>query len=178
MPANVRLQAHHEVATAQIALITASQPPPVRLRMRGTQADPRARRLRRRQAWMGWRWQYRPGVRWMRRSPACRSRAVRPLRLAVRVLGVGVSAAETAAGGAHGFPAALTSFIGRDGPVREVAGLLERHRLVTLTGPGGVGKTRLAAEVARQVPGRFADGAWQAELAPVQDRCRSRRWWP
>jgi predicted ATPase/DNA-binding CsgD family transcriptional regulator len=82
---------------------------------------------------------------------------------------VGVSAAETAAGGVHGFPAALTSFIGRDGPVREVAGMLERHRLVTLTGPGGVGKTRLAAEVARRVAGRFADGAWLAELAPVQD---------
>src|SRR5215468_8024962 len=72
-------------------------------------------------------------------------------------------------GGAHGFPAALTSFIGRDGPVREVAGLLERHRLVTLTGPGGVGQTRLAAEVARRVAGQFADGAWLAELAPVQD---------
>jgi len=82
---------------------------------------------------------------------------------------VGVSAAETVAGGVHGFPAALTSFIGRDGPVREVAGLLERHRLVTLTGPGGVGKTRLAAEVARRVADRFADGAWLAELAHVQD---------
>jgi predicted ATPase/DNA-binding CsgD family transcriptional regulator len=82
---------------------------------------------------------------------------------------VGQAVAVTMTGGAHCFPAALTSFIGRDGPVREVAGMLERHRLVTLTGPGGVGKTRLAAEVARQVAGRFADGAWLAELAPVQD---------
>jgi len=49
-----------------------------------------------------------------------------------------------AAGGVHGFPAALTSFIGRDGPPRYVAGLLEEHRLVTVTGPGGAGKTRLA----------------------------------
>jgi len=48
------------------------------------------------------------------------------------------------AGGVHGFPAALTSFIGRDGPLREVAGLLAGHRLVTVTGPGGAGKTRLA----------------------------------
>jgi hypothetical protein len=55
-----------------------------------------------------------------------------------------VSAAATAPGGVHGFPAVLTSFVGRDGPVREVAGLLERHRLVTVTGPGGAGKTRLA----------------------------------
>ena len=83
--------------------------------------------------------------------------------------GVGVSAAETAAGGVHGFPAVLTSFVGRDGPVREVAGLLAEHRLVTVTGPGGVGKTRLAGQVARAVAGRFADGAWLAELAPAGD---------
>ena len=69
----------------------------------------------------------------------------------------------------HGFPAALTSFIGRDEPLREVAGLLEQHRLVTVTGPGGAGKTRLAGQVARQVAGRFADGAWLVELAPVRD---------
>jgi predicted ATPase/DNA-binding CsgD family transcriptional regulator len=69
----------------------------------------------------------------------------------------------------HGFPAALTSFIGRARSAREVAGLLERHRLVTVTGPGGMGKTRLAAEVARRVAGRFADGAWLAELAPARD---------
>ena len=72
----------------------------------------------------------------------------------------------------HGFPAALTSFIGRAGPAREVAGLLERHRLVTVTGPGGTGKTRLASEVALRVAGRFADGVWLAELAPVGDPAR------
>ena len=69
----------------------------------------------------------------------------------------------------HGFPAVLTSFVGRAGPVREVAGLLGECRLVTVTGPGGVGKTRLAGEVARQVAGRFADGVWLVELAPVGD---------
>jgi non-specific serine/threonine protein kinase len=73
------------------------------------------------------------------------------------------------AGGVHGFPAALTSFIGRAEPLREVAGLLSDHRLVTVTGPGGAGKTRLAAQVARQVGSRFADGAWLVELAPVAD---------
>jgi transcriptional regulator with XRE-family HTH domain len=72
-------------------------------------------------------------------------------------------------GGVHGFPAALTSFIGRAEPLREVAGLLSDHRLVTVTGPGGAGKTRLAVQVARQVAGRFADGAWLVELAPVAD---------
>ena len=51
----------------------------------------------------------------------------------------------------------------------EVADLLGESRLVTVTGPGGVGKTRLAGEVARQVAGRFADGVWLAELAPVAD---------
>jgi predicted ATPase/DNA-binding CsgD family transcriptional regulator len=79
------------------------------------------------------------------------------------------SAAGTAAAGVHGFPAVLTSFVGRAGPVREVAGLLGECRLVTVTGPGGVGKTRLAGEVARQVAGRFADGVWLVELAPVGD---------
>ena len=69
----------------------------------------------------------------------------------------------------YGFPAVLTSFIGRDGLVREVAGRLEQYRLVTVTGPGGTGKTRLADQVARRVAGRFADGAWLAELAQVQD---------
>jgi predicted ATPase/DNA-binding CsgD family transcriptional regulator len=83
--------------------------------------------------------------------------------------GVGVSAMAAATGGVHGFPAALSSFIGRAGPVREVAGLLEEHRLVTVTGPGGVGKTRLAGQVARAVAGRLADGAWLAELAPARD---------
>jgi predicted ATPase/DNA-binding CsgD family transcriptional regulator/DNA-binding XRE family transcriptional regulator len=73
------------------------------------------------------------------------------------------------AGGMHGFVPALTSFVGRTGPVREVAALLDRGRLVTVTGPGGAGKTRLAGQVAGSVAGRFADGAWLAELAPVRD---------
>jgi predicted ATPase/class 3 adenylate cyclase len=77
--------------------------------------------------------------------------------------------AVAVAGGVHGFPALLTSFVGRAGPVREVTGLLDQRRLVTITGPGGTGKTRLAAEVALRVAGRYADGAWLVELAPVQD---------
>jgi len=77
-----------------------------------------------------------------------------------------------AAAGVHGFPAVLTSFVGRAGAVREVAGLLGEYRLVTVTGPGGVGKTRLASAVAGQAAARFADGAWLAELAPVRDRAQ------
>jgi predicted ATPase/class 3 adenylate cyclase/DNA-binding CsgD family transcriptional regulator len=71
--------------------------------------------------------------------------------------------------GVHGFPAVLTSFVGRSVELDEVAGLLARYRMVTVTGPGGMGKTRLAGEVARRVAGRFADGVWLAELAGVAD---------
>jgi len=71
--------------------------------------------------------------------------------------------------GLHGFAPALTSFVGRDKEVAEVAALLEEYRLVTVTGPGGMGKTRLAGEVARVAAGRFADGAWLVELAAVRD---------
>jgi predicted ATPase/DNA-binding CsgD family transcriptional regulator len=101
-------------------------------------------------------------------------RPVRLFRLAAAGLDP-VRAAEGGAeraaggGGVHGFPAVLTSFVGRAGPVHEVAELLGECRLVTVTGPGGVGKTRLAGEVAQRVAGRFADGVWLVELAPVGD---------
>src|SRR5580658_10120529 len=83
--------------------------------------------------------------------------------------GTAVGEAITTVGAVHGFPAVRTSFIGRAGPVREVAVLLERYRLVTVTGPGGSGKTRLASQVARQATGRFEDGVWLVELAPLHD---------
>jgi predicted ATPase/DNA-binding NarL/FixJ family response regulator len=70
---------------------------------------------------------------------------------------------------AHGFVTALTSFVGRQDEVDEVASLLADYRLVTVTGPGGMGKTRLAHEVARLVAAKFADGARLVELAAVQD---------
>ena len=85
------------------------------------------------------------------------------------VTAVEQSAVTSAAGNMHGFPAALTSFVGRAGVVDEIAERLVQYRLVTVTGPGGAGKTRLAGEVARQVAGRFADGVWLAELAAVRD---------
>jgi predicted ATPase/DNA-binding CsgD family transcriptional regulator len=69
----------------------------------------------------------------------------------------------------HGFTPSLTRFIGRAGVADNVARLLDESRLVTITGPGGVGKTRLAAEVAERVIGRFADGVWLVELATVLD---------
>jgi predicted ATPase/DNA-binding CsgD family transcriptional regulator len=79
------------------------------------------------------------------------------------------SAVADRPGSLHGFPGALTSFVGRARVVGEVATHLGQHRLVTVTGPGGAGKTRLASEVARQVADRFADGVWLAELAAVTD---------
>jgi predicted ATPase/class 3 adenylate cyclase/DNA-binding CsgD family transcriptional regulator len=83
----------------------------------------------------------------------------------------GPATAEPVAPGAvRGLAPALTTFIGRAGAVEEVCGLLDSRRLVTVTGPGGVGKTRLAAEVARRVAGRFADGACLVELAAVQEQ--------
>jgi predicted ATPase/DNA-binding CsgD family transcriptional regulator len=78
-------------------------------------------------------------------------------------------AAVAAAGSVHGLVPALTSFVGREAEVGKAADLLGGCRLVTVTGPGGVGKTRLAAEVARRVAGRFADGVWLVELAAVQE---------
>ena len=69
---------------------------------------------------------------------------------------------------AHGFPVHLTHFVGRDAQIGEVHQLLSRNRLVTLTGSGGVGKTRMAAEVAAHIAGEFG-GAWFVDLAPITD---------
>ena len=66
-------------------------------------------------------------------------------------------------------PLQVSSFIGRARELDQTAAALEGARLVTLTGAGGVGKTRLALQVARGVSPRFGDGAWLCELAPVRD---------
>ncbi|GAA3447015.1 SARP family transcriptional regulator [Planomonospora venezuelensis] len=64
--------------------------------------------------------------------------------------------------------AELTSFVGKDADIGVVAGLAMNHRLVTLTGAGGSGKTRLATETARTMLAELPDGAWLVELASVQ----------
>ena len=66
-------------------------------------------------------------------------------------------------------PVLATSFVGRDLEVKELCELIRAHRLVTLTGVGGVGKTRLAVQVAAELTGEFPDGVWLVELAPVGD---------
>ena len=78
--------------------------------------------------------------------------------------------ARLASGAALGnLPNPRTSFVGREREVGELAVLLGEARLVTLTGVGGVGKTRLALQVATTVSNRFQHGAWLVELAGVRD---------
>jgi predicted ATPase/class 3 adenylate cyclase len=66
-------------------------------------------------------------------------------------------------------PVQVTSFVGRDDDVGRAIGLFDEARLVTLAGTGGVGKTRLAVQVAAEVLARFGDGAWFCELAAADD---------
>ncbi len=68
-----------------------------------------------------------------------------------------------------GLPRRATSFVGREREVRRVADALHEGPLVTLTGVGGVGKSRLALEAAGRDQERFGDGAWLCELAPLDD---------
>jgi predicted ATPase/class 3 adenylate cyclase/DNA-binding CsgD family transcriptional regulator len=68
---------------------------------------------------------------------------------------------------AHHLPAQLTTFVGRQRQMDDIRALLADNRLVTLTGAGGAGKTRLAIEVAGDMTDQFADGIWYVDLAPI-----------
>src|ERR1700682_1478462 len=68
---------------------------------------------------------------------------------------------------ADNLPAQLTSFVGRHAEMAEVSQSVTDNRLVTLTGAGGAGKTRLAVEVAAQLVTEFGDGLWYIDLAPI-----------
>jgi predicted ATPase/class 3 adenylate cyclase len=81
----------------------------------------------------------------------------------------GLAAAPRARRRGRPLPAQLTGFVGRERELGEVAGLLERDRLVTLAGPGGCGKTRLAVAVAGRLLPQFDDGVFFVPLAPVAD---------
>src|ERR1700730_10904592 len=70
---------------------------------------------------------------------------------------------------ATNLPEPVSELIGRDVELQEILNLAAAHRLVTLTGAGGIGKTRLGLEVARHVLRRFADGVWVVELASLSD---------
>jgi predicted ATPase/transcriptional regulator with XRE-family HTH domain len=70
---------------------------------------------------------------------------------------------------ANNLPAQLTSFVGRVHDVEEIEALLGANRLVTITGAGGIGKTRVALEVCSRIAGRGLDGLWFVDLAAVLD---------
>src|SRR5215212_12184 len=76
---------------------------------------------------------------------------------------------QTVAERTGNLPLQVSSFIGRGRELEQTMAAVEEARVVTLTGVGGVGKTRLALQVAGQVAVRFRDGAWLSELAPVRD---------
>ena len=63
----------------------------------------------------------------------------------------------------------LSSFVGRESELSDISRRLDTQRLIVLTGPGGTGKTRLAAEVGRRMVDSFPDGAWLVELAPLTE---------
>ncbi|HWS93873.1 MAG TPA: AAA family ATPase, partial [Mycobacterium sp.] len=67
----------------------------------------------------------------------------------------------------HNLPAQLTNFVGRQAEINKLRDALASSRLVTLTGAGGVGKTRLAVQVASELAGQFSDGVWYVDLAPI-----------
>jgi len=67
------------------------------------------------------------------------------------------------------FPAVITPLVGRSAALQTLQALISAYRVVTLTGPGGIGKTALALEVARRVRGGFADGGWLVEFASLSD---------
>jgi predicted ATPase/DNA-binding CsgD family transcriptional regulator len=69
----------------------------------------------------------------------------------------------------HNLPAQVTRFFGREADTEKLKTCLAEHRLVTLTGPGGVGKTRLSLHAAANVLDSFRDGVWFADLAPLSD---------
>ena len=67
----------------------------------------------------------------------------------------------------HNLPSELSSFVGREKELPEVRRLLENNRLLTLTGSGGCGKSRLALAAASELVERFEDGVWMVELASL-----------
>src|SRR3712207_3060598 len=69
----------------------------------------------------------------------------------------------------HNLPLQLSSFVGREKELAEVKRLLENNRLLTLTGSGGCGKTRLALAAASELMNGFEGGAWLVDLAPLAD---------
>jgi predicted ATPase len=81
----------------------------------------------------------------------------------------GIPREDSVSLGRHNLPAPRSSFVGRQRQMVEVKRALSMTRLLTLTGAGGCGKTRLALEVARDLVGAYPDGVWLVELAPLSE---------
>src|SRR5437870_12306892 len=83
------------------------------------------------------------------------------------IRGTAATAAAATLSPATNLPETVSELIGREAELRDAMGLVAKHRLVTLVGAGGVGKTRLGMEVARHLLPRFPDGVFVAELGPL-----------
>ena len=90
-------------------------------------------------------------------------------RSGIPINGTPVRTALPVSSSTHNLPAPLTQLIGREAEVQTVRALLRESRLVTLTGPGGIGKTQVALEVARRMVPEEPDGVWLVGLAAVTD---------
>jgi len=69
----------------------------------------------------------------------------------------------------HNIPESITRFIGREKEISELTSLVEDHRLVTVTGEGGCGKTRISQQIAREFLDKFIDGVWFVDLSALED---------
>jgi predicted ATPase/DNA-binding SARP family transcriptional activator/DNA-binding CsgD family transcriptional regulator len=104
-----------------------------------------------------------PAVETLRLREDISAGRVQPVRPTVSTL------EKTSGVGTHNLPAPLTSFVGRESEVLEVKRALAMTRLLTLTGPGGSGKTRLALEAAADLIGAYQDGVWLVDLSPLSE---------
>ncbi len=82
---------------------------------------------------------------------------------------IGVAARSESPAHPNNLPIARTTFVGRDHDLAEVTALLDRYRLLTLVGSGGVGKTRLAIQAGAQLLDLYPDGVWFVDFAPITD---------
>src|SRR5271163_3657174 len=109
----------------------------------------------------------RGGRRYIATSPGQGYRFVAPVTVAEMLLPAVPS--PTPIRRNDNLPARLTRLIGRADAVRRIAAQIERHRLLTIVGPGGIGKTSVALAAAAALIDAFVDGAWMIDLAPLAD---------
>ena len=98
-------------------------------------------------------------------------RFVAPVRLVETVAGPGSRAATSPQfeNPPTNLPLDLTSFVGREAELEELLPLIAAHRLISVTGAGGCGKTRLVQQAGSRASRRFSDGVWFVDLAPIRD---------